>query len=393
MKTTTSDLLKRLYDIAITNDPKQTCLITICRHLRELGYQDVEEPENAPGDLRFAKPTTGEMRILSEDEVTNLMIPHLPTSGSLSKAHKLVLHGEHLVTQETLDKLTYDKLTVGERRQLIIDTVVTVLHKRGIESTRVDISSADNRLIIGVPKNTPVIIRNTPKLSIPKGWVPCSPEWIKAGGNCGGAPRIWCEEEKNHYHPQVEPEKSTATEVPKDYKPGNYGDLTDPNTLQLTVKDTVIPHTGAIPLEERLAIARAFYQSMTLETRLNYEKAEDVLDSMGFPRYYGKLNNTHREVAAQLIAARVRNTAPNFVEPATGAPVDWARMQALVDRLNQSRSIDEDGAEFAVHTLDLSLATSLIGQMAEFLSSCDPKEILRRSKVEHFTPVSSLGRE
>lgn len=32
-------------------------------------------------------------------------------------------------------------------------------------------------------------------------WVPCSPEWIAAGGDCANAPRIWSEELKNHLHP------------------------------------------------------------------------------------------------------------------------------------------------------------------------------------------------
>lgn len=55
MKTTTSDLLFKMYDIMVTNDPGQPLLITACRHLRELGYE-CEEPVSAAGDRRFTTP-------------------------------------------------------------------------------------------------------------------------------------------------------------------------------------------------------------------------------------------------------------------------------------------------------------------------------------------------
>lgn len=39
------------------------------------------------------------------------------------------------------------------------------------------------------------------KLPTPKGWVPCSPEWIEAGGDCASAPRVVVGALGNHYHP------------------------------------------------------------------------------------------------------------------------------------------------------------------------------------------------
>jgi hypothetical protein len=39
---------------------------------------------------------------------------------------------------------------------------------------------------------------------VPEGWVPCSPEWLDAGGDCANAPRVWNEGHKNHFHPPVE---------------------------------------------------------------------------------------------------------------------------------------------------------------------------------------------
>ena len=38
---------------------------------------------------------------------------------------------------------------------------------------------------------------------IPDGWVPCSPAWLEAGGDCASAPRAWSEKRGNHYHPPV----------------------------------------------------------------------------------------------------------------------------------------------------------------------------------------------
>lgn len=39
--------------------------------------------------------------------------------------------------------------------------------------------------------------------STPPGWVPCSPEWLNAGGDCAGAPRWFSGPIGNHYHPKV----------------------------------------------------------------------------------------------------------------------------------------------------------------------------------------------
>lgn len=57
MKTTISDLLKRMYDIALCNDPGQEILVTVHRHLKSLGYE-VEFPSQSRGDQRFAEPDT-----------------------------------------------------------------------------------------------------------------------------------------------------------------------------------------------------------------------------------------------------------------------------------------------------------------------------------------------
>lgn len=111
MRTVTSDLLKRMYDIALCNDPGQEVLATVCHHLSGLGYV-METPNRSSGNHEFT---------------------------------------EH-------------EKSFGKRV---------------------------------LPEN------------IPQGWVPCTREWLRAGGVCADAPRVWCPEQTNHYHPPV-----TATTDP-----------------------------------------------------------------------------------------------------------------------------------------------------------------------------------
>jgi len=37
----------------------------------------------------------------------------------------------------------------------------------------------------------------------PDQWEPCSPDWLKRGGNCACAPRVWDHLDKNHWHPKI----------------------------------------------------------------------------------------------------------------------------------------------------------------------------------------------
>lgn len=70
-KTTESDLLFQMYQIAIVNDPSQEILITVCRRLRELGYK-VEDPEPPAGiDSRFTQPQQG--RVVRRNRYTGFV--------------------------------------------------------------------------------------------------------------------------------------------------------------------------------------------------------------------------------------------------------------------------------------------------------------------------------
>ncbi|MBP2843907.1 hypothetical protein J8655_00060 [Dickeya oryzae] len=49
----------------------------------------------------------------------------------------------------------------------------------------------------------------------PDEWASCSPEYLKSRRHaCSEAPRVWCEEEKNHYHPKNWPTDKSAPAVP-----------------------------------------------------------------------------------------------------------------------------------------------------------------------------------
>lgn len=43
---------------------------------------------------------------------------------------------------------------------------------------------------------------------------PCSPAWLKAGGCCATAPRLWHAATNNHWHPKVAPSPAPAPQVP-----------------------------------------------------------------------------------------------------------------------------------------------------------------------------------
>ncbi|NKI74032.1 hypothetical protein Dpoa2040_001263 [Dickeya sp. CFBP 2040] len=53
----------------------------------------------------------------------------------------------------------------------------------------------------------------------PDEWTPCSPEYLKSRRHaCSEAPRVWCEKEKNHYHPKNWPTDKPSPVVPDGWR-------------------------------------------------------------------------------------------------------------------------------------------------------------------------------
>ena len=58
-------------------------------------------------------------------------------------------------------------------------------------------------------------------------------------------------------------------------------------------------------------------------------------------------------------------------------PIGSAYVQKLLNSLDHSLCIDDEGCEFAVHTLDFRAAYSILEQVAEHL------EMLERDHIKH----------
>lgn len=221
MKSTTSDLLMRMYENAIINDPGQPVLITVCRHLRELGYHP-EEPTQSRGDQRFAQTDTVTgmentiHELLVREPSTNR--PPAPDVDLRSSFTDAIWRGKDKPSSAPVADLrgVYDG-EVLSRPVMVIrepDTgafmgrmdLIQLAERLGRspgdeEGAEFKVGSTELKTAISIIEQ---IATTAPdELSIPKGWVPCSPEWLNAGGNCSTAPRVYSEKEKNHYHPPV----------------------------------------------------------------------------------------------------------------------------------------------------------------------------------------------
>jgi hypothetical protein len=61
----------------------------------------------------------------------------------------------------------------------------------------------------------------------PVGWEPCSPRWLKDGGDCGKAPRWYDGKIGNHYHPPVADNAPGAVPGPHKHFPVEFGPSAD----------------------------------------------------------------------------------------------------------------------------------------------------------------------
>lgn len=69
---------------------------------------------------------------------------------------------------------------------------------------------------------------------IPVGeWVPCSPAWLNAGGDCACAPRVYNNVTRNHYHPPVKEAVARFSKMNAllDWLEKNISPVTMPGTI------------------------------------------------------------------------------------------------------------------------------------------------------------------
>ncbi len=94
-------------------------------------------------------------------------------------------------------------------------------------------------------------------------WVPCSPEWINAGGDCEHAPRVDHHGLKQHFHPPVKEKMADFRKL---------------NALFRWVED----HVTLINNQETLEISRDVLEQLGADlARLNKDNAAEVFPVQG----------------------------------------------------------------------------------------------------------------